>query len=172
MKLIYKGKIVTVKTKKITFKDGHTSLYEFVLHKPAVAIIPVIENKKIILVKQARPVINKNIWELPAGIIDKNETPYRAAKRELEEETGLKAKKMKKIGAFYSSPGFTDELTFFFIGKNFIKTRQKLDKDENIILKTFTIKRLLKMIKENKLTDAKTVLGILWTVSYLNSQTI
>lgn len=168
MSLIYKGKLITVKTKRIKFPDGHTSLYEFVFHKPAVAIVPVIDNSKILLIKQYRPVVNKRIWELPAGIIDKKESPYQAAKRELEEETGLKPKKLIKLGTFYSSPGITDELTTLFIAKDFIKTKQKLDKDEDIKLKIFTIDDLLKKIREKKLSDSKTVSGILLTVSYLN----
>lgn len=168
MPLIYKGKIINVTTKKIRFPDGHTSIYEYVFHKPAVMIVPVVDNNKILLVRQYRPVINRKIWELPAGIIDKKETPYQTAIRELEEETGLKARKLIKLGAFYSSPGFTDELTTIFLAKEIKKTRQKLDPDENITLKTFSISSLLKKIKEKKLTDSKTVMGILITASYLN----
>ena len=168
MAMIYNGKIITVKTDKIKFPDGHTSLYEFVLHKPAVAVVPVIDNNKILLIKQFRPVVNKKVWELPAGIIDKHETPVQAARRELEEETGLRPKKMKKIGMFYSSPGFTDEMTTLFIARDFIQTEQKFDRDENITMKNFTIKALLKMIKEYKFIDSKTVMGILWTASYLS----
>lgn len=169
MNLIYKGKIITVKTKKIKFPDNHTSLYEFVLHKKAVAIVPIVDNNRIMLVKQYRPVIDKKIWELPAGIIDKNETPFQAAKRELEEETGMKAGKIKKMGTFYSSPGFTDELTTIFAAMDLKKAEQKLDRDEDIIVKTFKIDKLLKMIKEKKLMDSKTVLGVLWVAGRLNT---
>lgn len=165
MAAIFKGKIITVKTERIKFPDGHSSLYEFVLHRPAVAVVPVVDKNKILLIKQFRPVVNESVWELPAGIIDKNETPVKAAGRELEEETGLKPKKMIKLGRFYSSPGFTDELTTLFLASEFIKTRQKLDRDENIIIKIFTIKALLKMIKQQKLIDSKTVMGILLAVS-------
>lgn len=169
MKTVYKGKIITLKLKNVKFSDGHISLYECVLHKPAVAIVPVIDNNKILLIKQLRPVINKRIWELPAGLVDKNEKPADAAKRELEEETGFKPQKLVKLGEMYSSPGFTDEKTTLFLAKDFIKTEQKLDKDEEIEIAIFSFDVLLNKIKRNQLKDAKTMLGILLAIDYIKS---
>jgi len=163
---IYKGKIIHVKTCKIKFPDGHTSLYECVYHKPAVMIIPLVNNDKIMLIHQYRPVINKKIWELPAGLIEKGESPRQTAQRELEEETGLKTQNLINLGTYYSSPGFTDELTTFFLAKNCIKSRQKLDPDEKILTKPFPMKYLFKQIKQNKIQDIKTVTGILMALSY------
>ncbi len=169
MKTIYKGKIVTLKIQKVKFSDGHSSLYESILHKPAVAVVPLIDDQHILLIKQFRPVTNEKLWELPAGLIDGNEMPRAAAKRELEEETGFRAKKIIKLAEFYSSPGFTDEKIFLFLAYNFVKTKQKLDEDEKIDVKIFSIDTLLKMIKNNKIKDAKTILGILLTNQLLFS---
>lgn len=169
MKTVYKGKIVTLKLKRVKFSDGHISLYECILHRPAVAIVPVIDNNRILLIKQLRPVINKKIWELPAGLIDRNERPVDAAKRELEEETGLIPQKLIKLGLIYSSPGFTDEKTTLFLAKEFIQTEQKLDKDEEIEIGIFSFDVLLNRIRKNQLKDAKTILGIMWAIDYIKS---
>ena len=158
---IFKGRIIHVKTQNIKFPDGHTSLYECVYHKPAVMIIPVLENNKLLMEKQYRPVIKKSIWEFPAGLVEKGETCRQAALRELEEETGLQAKKLTKIGVYYSSPGFTDEKTTFFLAKNFQKTKQKLDPDEDLILKAFSYRELQTRLKKNQFIDLKTAAGIL-----------
>ncbi len=168
MKTVYKGKIVTLKLKDIKFSDGHKSQYEFILHKPAVAVVPVFDNNKILLIRQFRPVIKKKIWELPAGLIDKGETPISAAKRELEEETGYKAEKIFKIAEVFSSPGFTNEKTDLFVAKRLVKTKQMLDADEEIEIKIFSIDELLKMVQDNTLVDAKTIMGILMTIKVLN----
>lgn len=170
MALIYKGKIITVKKQKVKFSDGHTSEYEFVLHQPAVAVVPVIDNHKIMLVRQFRPVIGKKIWEVPAGLINKGETPFQTAKRELTEETGLKADKIIKQGSFYSSPGFTDEKIICFLAREFVQSGQKLDQDEDIETGIFPIRDLLKKIEDQKLLDVKTVLCILMTERYLRSE--
>ena len=164
---IYKGKIIDVKTEDIKFPDGHTSLYEFVQHKPAVAVVPIIDKENILLIKQYRPVICKKIWEIPAGLLDKNEKPLQAARRELEEETGYKAKTLIKLGAFYSSPGFTDEYTTIYLAEDFQKTEQKQDKDEDIKIHIFSIYDLLKKVKNKKIEDSKTVMGIIWAGIYL-----
>lgn len=166
MGFIYKGKIIELKTKKVYFTDGHSSLFEFALHQPGVVIVPLLKNNKILLVKQYRPVVDKKLWEVPAGIINKNETPLHCAKRELEEETGLIPQKMIKLGSFYSSPGFTNEKTTCFLAKEFIHSKQKLDPDEMIEIGYFSFTELLKKIKSNKIIDAKTVLSIL-IVKYL-----
>ncbi len=168
MSLIYKGRVITVKKKSVKFSDGHTSDYDFVIHKPAVAIVPVINKKSIMLVRQYRPVVNEHLWELPAGIIDKGETPYQTAKRELEEETGLKAKNMIKMGECFSSPGFTNEKTTLFLAQDFIQSKQKLDKDEEIEFNIFSFKDIINKINNRKITDAKTILGVLWVKEFIN----
>ncbi|MBU1077397.1 MAG: NUDIX hydrolase [Spirochaetes bacterium] len=166
MSVIYKGKIITVKNEEVTFPDGHSSMYEFVLHRGAVAIVPLIEKNRVLLVKQYRPVIKRPIWELPAGLIDEGETPFHAAKRELKEETGFIAGKLIKVGAAFSSPGFTDEKTIIFFAKDLKKTKPNLDPDEKILTRVFSIPELLEMIEKKKLSDAKTIMGILQVYTY------
>lgn len=167
MKTIYQGRIVTLKINETKSKTGDKIIYEHVLHKNAVAIVPVIEKSHILMIYQYRPVIGKWLWEIPAGLIDGNESPLMAAKRELEEEAGLIPKKLHKLMEVYSSPGFTNEMTHLFYANEFIQSKQKLEPDEKIKTKILSLKEIKKLIEKNKIKDAKTTLAIILTAKAL-----
>ena len=167
MKTIYEGKIVTLKIDEVE-KDGRKVLYEHVIHKSCVAVLPIFDSEKALLIRQYRPVIGKWIWEIPAGVMDGKEKPIQAAQRELEEETGYKAKKFIKLGEVYSSPGFTNELTHLFIAKELIKTEQKLEPDEMIKIEILSFKKIFKMIEKNEIKDSKSILTLLWAARKIN----
>jgi ADP-ribose pyrophosphatase len=129
-----------------------------------VGILPLIGKDKIVLIRQFRFPINKEIWEIPAGKLDKGEKPEIGAKRELEEETGYEAKELKKIGEFYLSPGYSTEYMYLFLAKRLKKGKQSLDKGEKIKeVKIFSRKEVLKMIKSRKIVDAKTILALFFS---------
>lgn len=116
------------------------------------------------MVRQPRFAIKQMTWEVPAGTLGKGENPLLCAKRELEEETGLKAGKIKKILAFYSSPGFLHEKMHLYKATNLKAGTMNLDDDEEITVKVFTKKELLRMIKTGKIVDAKTIVALLLTL--------
>ncbi len=127
----------------------------------AVGILPLIGKDKIVLIRQFRFPINKEIWEIPAGKLKKGEKPEIGAKRELEEETGYMAKNLKKVGEFYLSPGYSTEYMYLFLARGLKKGQQNLSKREKIKeVKVFSKKEILKMIKERKIVDAKTILAL------------
>ena len=129
-----------------------------------VGILPVIGKNKIVLIKQFRFPINKEIWEIPAGKLDRGEKPEIGAKRELREETGYEAKILKKIGEFYLSPGYSTEYMYLLVAKGLKKGEQKLDIGEKIKeVKIFSKKEVLKMIKSRKIVDAKTILALFFS---------
>jgi ADP-ribose pyrophosphatase len=124
-----------------------------------VGILPLIGKDKIVLIRQFRFPINKEIWEIPAGKLDRGEKPEIGAKRELKEETGYEARELKKIGEFYLSPGYSTEYMYLFLARRLKKGEQNLDKGEKIKeVKIFSKKEVLEMIKTRKIVDAKTVL--------------
>jgi ADP-ribose pyrophosphatase len=129
-----------------------------------VGILPLIGKDKIVLIRQFRFPINKEIWEIPAGKLDRGEKPKIGAKRELKEETGYEAKELKKIGEFYLSPGYSTEYMYLFLAKGLKKGEQSLDRGEKIKeVKIFSKKEVLKMIKTRKIVDAKTILALFFS---------
>ncbi len=167
---IYDGKIIKLYKDRVQFKDKNL-IREVIYHPGSVVIIPVLnkKTKEIILIKQYRYAINKEIFELPAGTLKKNETPYICARRELEEETGYKAGKLKKISEFYPSPGIMTEKMHLFIAYDLSKTNQKPDIDEQIKVVKINLEDALKMIFKGKIKDAKTIAGLLILKSYLRT---
>jgi len=162
-KKVYSGKVFNLYKTRLKDNDGSTMLRETVVHPGAAAIIPLISKDKVILVRQYRYATGRHIWELPAGTIGRREPPRACAKRELEEETGFVAGRIKKIMEFYTCPGFCTEKMHLYLAENLRPTAQKLDPDEKIEYKTFSRPEIRHLVASNKITDAKSLIGlILW----------
>jgi ADP-ribose pyrophosphatase len=158
-----KGPTATFKIIKVEIK-GEEYEKNFIQFRNTVGILPLIGKDKIVLIRQFRFPINKEIWEIPAGKLDKGEKPEIGAKRELKEETGYEARELKKIGEFYLSPGYSTEYMYLFLAKGLKKGEQGLDKGEKIReVKIFSRKEVLKMIKTRKIVDAKTILALFFS---------
>jgi ADP-ribose pyrophosphatase len=158
-----KGPTGTFKIIKVEI-DGEECKKNFIQFPNTVGILPLIEKDKIVLIRQFRFPITKEIWEIPAGKLDKREKPEVGAKRELKEETGYEAKELKKIGEFYLSPGYSTEYMYLFLARGLKSGEQKLDKGEKIKeVKIFSKKEVLKMIKSRKIVDAKTILALFFS---------
>jgi ADP-ribose pyrophosphatase len=144
---------------------GKTKIKMDVVKFPkTVGILPLIGKDKIVLIRQFRFPINKEIWEIPAGKLNKGEKPEIGAKRELKEETGYEAKNLKKIGEFYLAPGYSTEYMYLFLAQGLKKGEQNLDKGEKIReVKIFSKKEVLKVIKSRKIVDAKTILALFFS---------
>jgi ADP-ribose pyrophosphatase len=133
-----------------------------IVHHPGSAVIFVVDEKKrILLVRQFRLPARKLLWELPAGKIDEGETPLQAAKRELAEETGYKAKSWKKLAAYWASPGFLAEKMNIFLATELTAGAATPMEDERIEAKWFTAKELDTLTAEGKIEDGKTLIGFL-----------
>ncbi len=117
---------------------------------------------RVLLVRQYRLPAGKDLWELPAGKLDEGETPLVAARRELIEETGVRAKKWKKLVTFFPSPGYVSEKMTIFLATDLTEGEAQPMEDERIVTKWFTKKELRHAIAENKIVDAKTMIGFLY----------
>ncbi len=155
-RLIYDGHILQLYKDEVLCLNGQKSTREIVRHPGGVCILAMIDNK-IIMEKQFRYAYDEEIYELPAGKLEKNEKPYDAALRELEEETGYKACQLESYGTMYPSCGYTDEIIYLYYAKNLIKTKRHLDKDEDIDLCLFSIEEVIEMMQKNVIKDAKTI---------------
>ncbi|MFA5879536.1 MAG: NUDIX hydrolase, partial [Candidatus Margulisiibacteriota bacterium] len=112
---IYRGKILTLRKDLVRTGAGVEATREIIEHHQAVVVIPVLENKKMVLIKQYRKAVEEILFEIPAGLLNEEEIPIEAAKRELKEETGYVADKLIPLINVYASPGFTDEYMHFFL---------------------------------------------------------
>ncbi len=160
--LIYSGKIINVRKDEIILDDGRKATREVVEHPGSSAIIPFISKDEIILIRQYRHAVNEIIYEIPAGTLDKGESFFQCAGRELEEETGYKARTLEPLIILYPSPGILNETLHLFKAINLTKTRTNYQADESI--KGITQVKLndaLGMVKRGEIKDAKTVCSIL-----------
>ena len=153
---IYKGKILNLKVIEVLLPSGKTHLREIVEHRESVAILPILENK-ILLIKQFRKAIEKEIWEAPAGRVERGEDILECAIRELKEETGWKARNWEKVGEYLPSPGYSTEKIHLFFAFLEEKEEPSPEEDEFIEGKFFSPTKIKKMIKENEITDGKTL---------------
>lgn len=166
-KVIYRGKVINLRLDEIVTKNGTKYVREIVEHPGAVAILAFLDDNTILMVKQYRRAVNKILLELPAGTLKINESPEECAIRELEEETGYKAHKIEKLGAFYLAPGYSSEKLYVFIAKELEKSEQNLEIDEEINVEKVSIKELLSMIDKGEIEDAKTIASILLFINRL-----
>jgi ADP-ribose pyrophosphatase len=159
--LLYKGIIVDVKVDQVMLPNGKQTAREVVLHPGAVAILALNNAKEITLIKQFRYPVSSIIWELPAGKLEVGEDPLECAKRELAEETGLGARKWKKLSRFFTGPGFTNEVIHLFLAEDLCKEIKIADDDEFIEVHSIPFETAEKMIFSGEINDAKTIAGIL-----------
>ncbi|MEM2351259.1 MAG: NUDIX hydrolase [Thermoproteota archaeon] len=139
---------------------GLETIREVVKHPGAVAIIPVKDDGKIILVKQYRLPVDESLIEVPAGTLKEGEGEEECAKRELLEETGYEASLLKRIRSVYLAPGYSTEKITLFIARGLNKRSQKLELDEDIEVLELTPEEVLGMVKDGTIKDAKTIIGI------------
>jgi ADP-ribose pyrophosphatase len=163
---VYKCGLFRVTEEQATDPDGFHIQRSIVRHKGSAVMMAVDEKKRILLVRQFRLPAAKSLWELPAGRLDKGEKPLQAARRELREETGYKARKWKKLAAFWPSPGFVDEKMTIFLATGLTAGEPHPMEDERIECRWFKRKELDRMIRDGKIEDGKTIVGFLTWMRY------
>lgn len=162
-KEVLKNKLFTVTDEIAHDPDGFEIHRSIVRHPGSAVMLPVDEKDRVLLVHQFRLPAEQKLWEIPAGRLDPGETPLKAAKRELEEETGVKAKKWVKLASFYASPGYVAEKMNLFLALDLKQGKQNLMDDERIEIEWFSNKRLREMIHSGQIQDAKTIVAFyLW----------
>ena len=167
---VYKGTFLTLKRDKVILPSGNTSNREWIEHPGAVCCVPILPNGEIVLIRQYRYAVKEEMIEIPAGKLDKNEIPEKCALRELEEEIGYKANKLTLLANIHPAVGFTDEKMWLYLAEDLIKTKQSLDADEYLTLSPTKLEEAVDMVWTGKITDVKTIIGILWAQRILQNE--
>lgn len=160
---LYEGKLLKVIKEKVRLPDGNERPREIVLHPGAVALVPIDDDGRIVLVRQYRRAANGVLLEIPAGTREPDEDAEACAMRELQEEIGCKAANVQRLGGFYSAPGFCTEFLECFLMTGLSESRIQPDDDENIEIERLTAEEAMEAIARGEIRDAKSICGImLW----------
>ena len=160
---VYAGKLLQVFKDEVRLPGGKTTDREIVRHPGSVAIVPRLADGRIVLVRQFRYVTGRELWEIPAGTCDKQgESIEQTAARELAEEAGFKAGRMRRLGRAYLVPGYGDELMTWFMAEDLSPTQAHAEMDESFKVNPFDLASLHVLLTSGELEDAKTLLGLAW----------
>lgn len=168
-KKVFSGKLLHVYCDEAILPSGNISSREWIKHPGACAIVPMFENGDIMLIDQFRYPPKKLFMEVPAGKIDKGEHPDVTAKRELLEETGLKAKNLVNIGHFYPAIGYADEIIHIYVATDLEQTDENTDDDEFVRLRRIPFKEAIQKVHAGEIDDGKTITCLLRAVNYLKN---
>jgi ADP-ribose pyrophosphatase len=158
---IHRGKIVDLEVQTVRLPNDHVVEMEIVHHPGAAAVLPLDAGGRVLLVRQYRHATGGYLLEVPAGKLDKGEAPETCAKREIEEETGRKAKDLVPLGWIWTTPGFADEKIWLFLATGLTESKQSLQKDEVISVEHVPLGEAILMAERGEITDAKSVCALL-----------
>jgi len=167
---VYRGKIFSIEAVLLDFPDGRRASYDLVKHNPSVTILPVDAEGMVYLVRQYRLGADRELLELPAGVMEEGEDPQVCALRELREEIGMSSEKMVLMGQAYLIPGYGDELMYFFLARDLIPAPLKADPDEFIQIDHYAISELYRLVEKGNIFDSKTLAALSLARHYLFSQ--
>jgi len=161
---VFNGNLLRVKKDTVLLPDNRTACREYIRHPGAVAVVPVLDDGRVVLVKQCRYPLDTVMWEIPAGKLDKgpDEDLLECAKRELGEETGYEAGEWEYLFPIATTPGFSDEIIHLFVARGLTEHTQHPDEDEFITCKAFTMDEIKSMILSGDFYDAKSICALLY----------
>jgi ADP-ribose pyrophosphatase len=166
---VFEGWAVNLRVDRVKLPNGRETTREIVEHENCVAIVALDEADNVLLVKQFRKPVEKDLLEIPAGGIDPGESPEDAVRREMREETGFLPQKVEKLGGFYSSPGFCTEYLHLYLAADLIEKPLKAEDTESITLVQVPLSQVKGLIASGTICDAKSIAGLLVFMEYQKS---
>jgi len=167
---LHQGRVFNLVKENYTLENGVTSEMDFIQHPGAAAMVPLLNDQEVVLIKQYRHAIREFIWEIPAGTLDAGETPLNCAKRELVEETGYSADDWHRLGTITPVPGCSNERIHIFLASDLKPAEQQLDDDEMLNVHPVQLNDALQMILAGEISDGKTISGLFLASHWLNKK--
>lgn len=158
---VFRGVKFDVERRRVPTGDGGTALREVVLHPGAVVVLPILDDGRIVMIRNHRFAVGETLWELCAGTLEEGESPAETAARELVEETGYRAERLEPLTTFYTSPGICDERMYAFVAKGLTEVGQDLEEGERIEVEVVRYERVLEMVASGDVQDAKSMVALL-----------
>jgi len=168
-RMVYEGRAVKLRVDTVKLPSGRQTSREIVEHENCVAIIAIDDADNILLVKQFRKPVEKELLEIPAGGIDPGETPEDSVRREMREETGFLPQKVAKLGGFYSSPGFCTEYLHLYLATDLVHSPLQAEDSQSISLVRVPLLEIPGLIASGAICDAKSIAGLLAFLEYQKS---
>ena len=159
--VIFEGRVITLTNDVALLENGETAGREVVHHHGGACILPYFEDGTICMVRQFRYAMQQELWELPAGKLEKGEDLFLAAQRELEEECGLTADHYTSLGQFYPTVGYDTEIIYMWVATGLHKTQMHLDDDEFLTPDRVPLQKAYEMVMSGEIRDGKTIAGVL-----------
>ena len=164
--LVYDGALLKVHRDLARLPDGSQGVREYIRHPGAVAIVPLFDDGSVLLERQFRYPHAREFIEVPAGKLEPNEPHLDTAKRELLEETGYTAQEWTRLGVIHTSIAYTDEAIELFVARKLSLQARNLDKGEFLEVLSVPFEEAIAMVRDGRITDAKTVASLLWVRSF------
>lgn len=164
--LIHRGSKFELRARSVPTRGGGHVRREVVVHPGAVVLLPLLDDGRIVLIRNHRFSVDRALWELPAGTLEPGEPVERCAARELEEETGYRAGALAPLTAFYASPGITDERMHVFLATGLRPSAQDLDATERIEVFPTEVEEARAMIRDGRIEDGKTIAALLYWLAF------
>lgn len=168
---VFDGRILKLRVDKVVFDDGLQATREIVEHRGASVIIPLLEDNRVLLVRQYRYAIDKELLEIPAGTCNDGEPPEICAARELQEETGYTCDHLEKVLECYVAPGYSTEKIHFYLARKLRKTEQIPDYDERITVVPVSLTEALSRVRDGEISDAKTICALFRVLDFVSDLT-
>jgi ADP-ribose pyrophosphatase len=165
--LIFQGRVFALKREQVVEPSGLTVTREIIVHPGSAVVLPAFPDGRILLIRQYRHAAGEYLWELVAGHKEPNETFAEGAKRELFEETGYTAKRIRKLLSLFPSPGLLGERMEIFLATGLTKGTARPEDDEKIEVRIVTLAEALRWIRTGKIRDSKSVSGILYYARFV-----
>jgi len=162
----YRGRLLKLRVATVRLPNGVETSREIVEHPGAVAVIPLLDDGVILFTQQYRMAAHKQLLEIPAGTLEPNETALACARRELIEETGYAAGRIRKLFSCYLAPGYSTEKIHFFLGTRLVRRRASVAEDEMITVRAMSLRQGLRAIEAGKIQDAKTICGLYYLATH------
>ena len=165
-KILLRSRVFDVRRDKAIEPDGLRSTRDIVVHPGSVVVLPVFDDGRILLIRQYRHAVGRELWELVAGGMEPGEAPLAGAKRELAEETGYTARSWRKLLDVFPTPGFVSERMVVYLAQDLHKGEARPEDDERIIARAFAPREIERWIRSGRLRDAKSIAGILYYLRF------